>query len=1021
MAADSDAPNPSDADGTAPNGDGTAPSEDAIAEDAATPTGEASAEDTPPKDATFARDTGPMPIVGIGASAGGIDALRRFFSRLPKEDSDERGMAFVVVLHLAPDMESNLASILQQDTTLTVTKATDGMAVEAGHVYVIPPGRRLEIAGGRLQVTATEGRHDISTIDRFFRSLAADQTTNAVGIILSGTGTDGSVGLRAIKEEGGVTMVQDPAEAEYDSMPQSALASGLVDLVLSAEGLATKLAEYRDSAGIVQLPESVESLDEDGLSTLQKIFSRLYTETGHDFSNYKRSTILRRLERRLQINSLPSLEDYLRHLREDEGEMKALYRDLLISVTSFFRDPEAFQALEKKVIPKLFEDKSAGDQVRVWVPGCATGEEAYSLAILLQEYADTLSHPPDYQVFATDVDEEALQVAREGLYPEPIKSDVPADHLKRYFETEGDYYRIDHRLRERMLFAKHNLLTDPPFSNLDLVSCRNLLIYLNQEMQEHVFKLIHYALNEGEYLFLGRSEASGRATHLFSALDKSNNILQARVLPAENRQHIPLSTDLWRGLDVGRTSDAKSGLPGVTGGDQERPPVDELHQQAVMEEVASVLVDENQEIVHLSEGAGRYLTMKGGAPSHKILNCLPETLRPELRSALYQVFEKKTAIERTGLEAEIQGQFRSLDVTVRPIESPEPKQYVLVRFEEREEEEEKRASAMPESASAREAELQEELERTRDQLQTTTEEYEAATEEMEAANEELLSMNEELQSKNEELETSKEELQSLNEELKTTNQELKTKIEEVRETNSVLENLMAATEIATLFLDRNLKIQRYTPRVTELFSIRPVDVGRPLSDFTKRFDYEAILDDARTVLDDLTTIEREIHQSDDRWFLLRLRPYRTVKDEIQGVVLTFVDITARKHAEEARRKSEARLDAFVRATSDIIYRMSPDWSEMHHLEGRELLDDTAEPRQTWIEDYIPDDERDRVMAAIEEAIEQKDPFHLEHRVVQADGTEGWVESRAVPIIGEDGEIVEWFGTATDITARRDME
>jgi two-component system CheB/CheR fusion protein len=1009
VTADSDDPESADADAAVPGGDGPAANED----------DPAPAEEPPPDDTATGPDTGPMPIVGIGASAGGVDALRQFFSHLPKDDGDERGMAFVVVLHLAPDMESNLDSILRHDTALTVTKATDGTAVEAGHVYVIPPGRRLEIAGGRLRVTETEGRHEISTIDRFFRTLAADQGANAVGIVLSGSGTDGSVGLRAVKEEGGVTMVQDPKEAEYDNMPQSALASGLVDLVLPAEELAEKLTEYRDSAGVVQLPATVESLDEDGRSTLQKIFSRLYTETGHDFSSYKRSTILRRLERRLQINSLPSLEDYLRRLREDEAELKTLYRDLLISVTSFLRDPDAFAALEETVIPKLFEDKSAGDSVRVWVPGCATGEEAYSLAMLLSEHADTLDHPPDYQVFATDVDEEALQVAREGLYPEPIKTDVPEDRLQRYFEQEGDYYRVAHRLREHLLFAKHNLLTDPPFSDLDLVSCRNLLIYLDQEMQEHVFQLIHYALNDGKYLFLGRSEASGRATHLFSAVDKSNNILQARVLPAEKRQQIPLSTGLWRGLDLGRSSDTGGDLPTAMDADRERPAVDELHRAAVMDEVASVLVDENQEIVHLSEAAGRYLTMKGGAPSHKLLNFLPEALRPELRSALYQVFEKETPVERTGLKAEIQGELRSLDVTARPIESPAPKQYVLVRFEEREVDE--RPSAEPESASAREAELREELERTREQLQTTTEEYEAATEEMEAANEELLSMNEELQSKNEELETSKEELQSLNEELKTTNQELKTKIEEVRETNSVLENLMAATEIATLFLDRDLRIQRYTPRVTELFSIRPVDVGRPLSDFTQRFDYEAILDDAETVLEELTTLEREIHQGDDRWFLLRLRPYRTVEDEIQGVVLTFVDITARKQAEEGRRRTEARLDAFVRATSDIIYRVSPDWSEMYHLEGREVLADTEEPRPTWVDDYIPDDERARVMAAIEEAIEQKAPFHLEHRVVQADGSQGWVESRAVPMLDADEEIVEWFGTATAIAAPEDTE
>jgi len=399
----------------------------------------------------------PMPIVGIGASAGGIDALRTFFDAMPAES----GMAFAVVLHLAPDRESNLADILAKETVMTVEAATEDCAIHPNHVYVIPPGRRLGIEDGVLHLSNSVSPHDVAVIDSFFRSLAADQRENAVGIVLSGTGTDGTLGLRTIKEEGGITMVQDPNEAEYDNMPRSALSSGLVDLVLPTPKLAQKLVDYRDSAGIIRLPDQVETLDGKGKSTLHRIFTRLYTATDHDFSNYKQSMVLRRLERRMQLQSIRDLDAYLDLLRRDKEEVTALYKDLLISVTSFFRDPEAFEALADRVIPALFEHKDVGGQVRVWVPGCATGEEAYSLAMLLVEYTDRLDHAPDVQVFATDVDEEALQLGREGLYPKAIQADVTNKRLNRFFEREGDYYRVKGPLREQVLFAKHNLLTDP--------------------------------------------------------------------------------------------------------------------------------------------------------------------------------------------------------------------------------------------------------------------------------------------------------------------------------------------------------------------------------------------------------------------------------------------------------------------------------------------------------------------------------------------------------------------------------
>ena len=861
-----------------------------------------------------------MPIVGIGASAGGVGALREFFGHLPTEETaEDGGMAYVVILHLSPNVESNLAEILQEETSLQVERAEDGTKMTGGSVYVIPPGRRLTIHDGRLRVDEATGAHDPSSVDRFFRSLASDQGENAVGIVLSGSGTDGTLGLRAIKEAGGVTMVQVPEEAEYRGMPESALATELVDLSLPVVELAEKLVEYRDRAGVIQLPKSEEALEEDERTTLTKIFGNLYQVTGLDFSNYKRSTVLRRLERRLQLNGATTLEAYLDLMRDDPSEAKALQKDLLISVTSFFRDPEAFEALNETVIPALFEGKGAADQVRVWVPGCATGEEAYSIAMLLIEHAEQIgASAPDVQVFATDVDEDALVFGRRGLYPKAIEADLSPDRLDRYFQLDGDVYQINQGLRECVLFAEHNLLEDPPFSSLDLVSCRNLLIYLNQKLQQHAYRLIHYGLRDRGYLFLGRSEALGQTDRLFEAVDASNNILQARELPKDNGPRAPISSFLRTGGPAG-FSLARKGLSeetdeeepiyrlpgpfaspgGQSPGRDLEPETEEaaraLHHRALMEEVASVLVTEDRKIVHLSGSVNRYLKFGEGAPTNELLSSVPEVLRPQLRSALHQAFTDGKASYRTGLTLEIEGEPRRLSFSVRPLEE-DGSRYVHVRFEDLALEDPVE-NIEADAESAREAQLQEELDRTREQLQTTVEEYEAATEEMETANEELLSMNEELQSKNEELETSKEELQSVNEELKATNEELKTKVEEVRQSKGALENLMEATEIATVFLDPDLRVQRYTPAAADLFDLREADLGRPLSDLTRGFEQEDLLAEAPRAYREGESIEREVRRGPEEWHLAKVRPYRTVDGEVTGVVLTLVDISDRRRLE----------------------------------------------------------------------------------------------------------------------------
>jgi len=861
-----------------------------------------------------------MPIVGIGASAGSIRALCQFFATLPGgssegvEESSDGEMAYVVVLHLAPDVDSNLARILQQETALEVVSAEDGAEVRPGTVTVISPGQRLTLSGGRCQVEEVTGAHDAYSVDRFFRSLASDQGPNAVGIVLSGSGTDGTLGLRAIKEAGGMVMVQTPEEAEYPQMPESALKTGIVDRSLPMAELAETLVEYRDQAGVIQLPDSEEALEEPKQSTLTKIFGELRRVTGLDFSGYKRSTVLRRLERRLHLTGTETLGQYLDHLQSNSEEATALKKDLLISVTSFFRDPEAFQALEASVLPAIFDNKTAGDSVRVWVPGCATGEEAYSISMLLVEQAESAGFPvTDIQVFATDVDIDALQVGRRGRYPKAITADVSSEKLDRFFQPDGDYLEINHGLRDNILFAEHNLLEDPPFSDLDLISCRNLLIYLMPEVQRHVYQLLHYGLRDRGYLFLGRAEAGGPAERLFKATDAAHNILRARDLPNHGGPRAAATTFLQRRSHIGASGHADDtpvnhpsqkafgpdtlagrGLSNRSVDSRSADTARSLHQQALMEEVASVLVTEDQEIVHISGAADRYLQFEEGVPTSDLTVCVPETIRPQLRTAFYQALDEGAVVRRTGLSLLIEGNLRQLSLSVRPLER-EGTRYVHVRFED--------LAPPPPAAedytandtqSERETQLQQELDRTQEQLEATAEEHEAVAEEMETANEELLSMNEELQSKNEELETNKEELQSVNEELETTNEELKSRMEQLRRSKAALENLMAATEIATLFLDLDLNLQRFTPAAATLFNLREADIGRLLSDITRDFESADLVAEAHRAIREGDAREREVRHGPDEWYLARFRPYRSVDGATTGVVLTLVDITERR-------------------------------------------------------------------------------------------------------------------------------
>jgi two-component system CheB/CheR fusion protein len=840
-------------------------------------------------------------VVGVGASAGGITALKHFFSRV----SEDSGIAYVVILHLSPQHLSNLAAVLQSETRVPVTQVTEAVKIQPDHVYVIPPTKYLTIQNEHIElVEPVRLRGGHTSIDLFFRSLADAYRKDAVAIILSGTGADGTLGLGRIKENGGFAIAQDPAEAEYDGMPRNAIDTGLVDLILPAAEIPDKLRSLSDGSRHLRMHEEEEHSSPEDLdfAPIREILAVVRQQTGHDFSQYKPPTLLRRIERRLQVHEFAGMAAYLPFLRGHPEEISALLRDLLITVTNFFRDRDAFAALEQEVVPKLFEGKAANDVVRVWAIGCATGEEAYSIAILLCEYAARLAHPPRIQIFATDIDESAIADARECRYPHTIALDVSPERLRQFFIKAGDEYRVKKELRELILFAAHNVLRDPPFSKLDLVTCRNLLIYLNRDMQERVLSTCHFALSPDRYLFLGSSESAEGAPSLFLATDKKHRLYTRRAIIAPIQAMPNPSRGDWnmRSPEMRNAGAAKITSYG------------ELHQR-VVEQMAppSCLINEDYDIVHMSEHTGRYLRFRGGEPSRNLLEIAHPEMRLDLRALLLAAKARNndadTTAESRRLCLEIEGKECVVDVSVRRVGATPAMAtgFFLVIFDESTAAVAPGADQRGEDGAGLElvSQLEDELQQTRDQLHLTIEQYETSNEELKASNEELQAINEELRSTTEELETSKEELQSLNEELTTVNQELREKIEELGRVNSDLQNLMSSTDIGTIFLDRGLQIKRYTARAQQLFNITPLDIGRPLEHFTHKLDYQALTRDAEAVLQTLQSRDREVHSSDDRWYLARLLPYRTLEDKIDGVVLNFVDITEHKHAEELRRQT----------------------------------------------------------------------------------------------------------------------
>ena len=880
----------------------------------------------PPSDSN---NNNKMVVIGIGASAGGIQALQVLFDALP----EETGGAFVVVVHLDPHVHSELSRILSARTRMPVVQVEGTQKLEANRVYVIPPDRQLQISDHEISaVKFDEPRGQRAPIDLFFRSLA--EHGDGIAVILSGAGADGAVGVKAVKEAGGIIMVQDPTEAEYSSMPRNAIATGVADFVLPVRSLASRLVELVRIKESLALPVG-DDVDEE---QLRRILAHLRVRTGHDFSRYKRSTVLRRIARRMQITRSDQLKDYYEFMREKPDEAQALLGDLLISVTTFFRDRDVFEALKARVAPQIFDGKEVSETVRVWVSGCATGEEAYSIAILLLEEASRHDIRPSIQVFGSDLDARALATAREGSFPAAIEADVNEDRLRRFFVREGDHYRVRQEVRDLVLFANHDLLKDPPFSRVDLISCRNVLIYLDRELQEQVVSTFQYALNPGGFLVVGSSESAESPPGLFRMLDRNTRIYQSTARPGDKPRMLPRLLGPIRLREhvtqLGHALTPNAALSEAA-----------LHRRAI-EKVAppSILVDETHRVIHLSDTAGRYVMPSGGPLSGDVVDLARPELRFELRTALHRIFEQDAAslslpilVRFNGAPHRVHVQVKAADLKEERVEG-EPR-YALVLFIEGEAVDDGVVSA-GQASDETVRRLSQELELTQARLRTVREESEAANEELRAANEELQSINEEYRSTSEELETSKEELQSVNEELQTLNTELKLKLEAVSRAHSDLQNLMAATDFGTLFLDSGLRIKRFTDRVTELFSITPADEGRPITDFAHQLEYDDLVKDTRAVITDLVPVRREIRSRTGRWYDVRMRPYRTMDDKIDGVVITFVEVTERRQVEEALRESERQLrqqKQLVEVSRDPIFVWDFDAGILEWNRGSEEL------------------------------------------------------------------------------------
>ena len=913
----------------------------------------------------------------------------------------DSGMAFVLVQHLAPDHKSILVELVKRYTRMAVFEVEDGMRVMPNCAYIIPPNRNMALLNGTLQLleaTATRGLR--LSIDFFFQSLAQDQRERAICIILSGSGSDGTQGMRAIKAEGGMAMAQTPASTEYDAMPRSAIATGLVDYTLPPAEMPAQLIAYANralgSTGWRSTAPAPKVED-----TLKKVLVLLRARTGHDFSQYKQNTVSRRVERRMAVHQLEQADQYLRYLQETPAELDALFRDLLIGVTKFFRDEDAFEAVQQALVPML-ASRPADSTIRVWTTGCSTGEEAYSLAILIREQMDALKRPFKLQLFATDIDSRAIDVARMGVYPASISVDVSPERLTRFFSLEDGVYRIRKIIRDMLIFSEHDVIKDPPFSKLDLISCRNLLIYLGPELQRRLIPLFHYALKPNGLLLLGSSETVGDFTELFSATDR-----KAKLYHRKDDIHgtgRPTLAGFAPRLIADARSTSSSRPPPRTGELKLR----ELTERTLLSRApVGALVNEQGDLLYLHGQTGKYLEPAPGEAQLSISKMAREGLRRDLSTALQRAASEKKLVIYPRVRVKTNGDFTTIDLKVEPVfetaRVPDKPTLFLVTFDEVTGVSEPPPQEEPGGSGdvdRRIVALTQELRAKDEYLHSTHEQMQTSNEELRSSNEELQSTNEELQSTNEELETSKEELQSVNEELATVNAELQTKVSDLSRANNDMNNLLAGTGVGTIFVDHQLCIQRFTPAVTQLVNLIRSDVGRPLGHIVSNLQgYDRLVLDVQDVLDTLTAKEVEVQTRAGSWYLLRIRPYRTLENLIEGAVITFMDITEQKRAQAALLEYESlrRMAAVMRDARDAITVQDLNGAILAwNRHATKLYGySEAEALKMNIRSLIAVDQRAAASAVVARLIQSEviQPFRTQR-------------------LGKDGEIVEISLTAT---------
>jgi len=957
--------------------------------------------------------------VGIGASAGGLEALEQFFKNMPYDS----GLSFVVVQHLSPDYKSLMVELLSKHTRMKVYRAEDGMTILPNCIYLIPPKKNMTVFHGKLFLTEQDHHHVINLpIDIFLRSLAEDFTDKSIGIILSGTGSDGTLGIRAIKGIGGMVMAQDDSSAKFDGMPKSAIATGLVDYILPADKMPEELLKF------VKHPLTSKGEEKQSISgpesTLGKIMALIRGTTGVDFTYYKPNTIIRRLERRISINQISSYENYVSFLENSEKEINTLYKELLIGVTKFFRDQESFDILIETVIPSLFKSKNKDESVRLWSVGCSTGEEAYSLAILLREHMDKYGQNHEIKIFATDLDKESIEYGSMGFYTESIVADVSAERLKKFFIKKDKGYQIKESIRKMVIFATHNIIKDPPFSKIDLISCRNMLIYLKPVMQKKVLSLFHFSLNKKGYLFLGSSESLGDLSKSFTIINSkwkiygykesySNDILGDMLLPV---------------LNSGKTIHTIPDSPEKTGSNNND--IAEGIYQTILEEFIppSVIVDENFEIVHIYKDVNKYIKLPAGKVTFDILSLVRKELSTTVSIAVHKALKENKEVVYNDFKLKDEGEINHLNIKVKPLkEKIKSKRLVFIFFEELEKEKVSESNQNEEVIEydtiqqIRDLEL--ELKYTKENLQATIEELGTSNEELQATNEELISSNEELQSTNEEL-------QSVNEELYTVNSEYQNKIDVLTQLNNDINNLLKNTNIGTVFLDRNLLIRKFTPAVTSAINILEMDIGRPIHHISHNTSYENFIEDIENVLRNLVPREVEVQGKKNNWFLMRILPYRTLENAIDGVVITFFDITERKiFEEEIERKSKLLISVLDNSpiastildkTGKITYanRLA---EKVLGIGKQEIISRVANASTWRITDEFGNPFPDEKLPFFLVKKTGKPVFDIIHNIEWPNGTVKTLSINGSPIFDEKKNVDGVVCTLEDITEKRKME